>query len=160
MVRRLGELCVESPLGTLLLTALDDALLSVRFVERRTEFHTAHRAAATLGLARKELEEYFAGELEEFTVRLARRASAFQLSVLDAVRAIPSGQKRSYSEIAHSIGAPRAVRAVGGANANNPWPIIVPCHRVVGSNGRLTGYAGGLERKEWLLRHEGALAPA
>src|SRR5262245_19772043 len=160
MENRLGELCVQSPLGTILLTALDDALLSVRFVDNSTTLHSGHRTAATLALAWRELDAYFAGELGEFTVRLAQRKSPFQLRVLDAVRGIPFGETRTYSEIANSIGTPRAVRAVGGANATNPWPIIVPCHRVVGMNGALTGYAGGLERKQWLLRHEGALVTA
>jgi O-6-methylguanine DNA methyltransferase len=116
------------------------------------------RENATLWTARDELTAYFAGDLPAFKVRLSPCGTAFQKQVWDAVRAIPFGETRSYSEIAHSIGAPRAVRAVGGANANNHWPIIIPCHRVVGSGGNLTGYAGGLKRKEWLLRHEGALA--
>jgi methylated-DNA-[protein]-cysteine S-methyltransferase len=162
METRLFQTLADSPLGPLILTAKDDAILKIDFDDPKRPYFTYRekRENAPLISLRRELDAYFAGELDEFTVRLARRVSAFQMKVLDVVRAIPVGQTRSYSEIANSIGAPRAVRAVGGANAKNPWPIVVPCHRVVGANGQLTGYAGGLERKEWLLRHEGALLTA
>lgn len=143
-----------------MLLASNDSLHSIHFVDAQHRIGGRQRENAALMLARRELEAYFAGQLEEFSVRLAPRGSAFQVKVWEAVRAIPLGETRSYSEIAHSIGAPRAVRAVGGANANNRWPIIVPCHRIVGSSGRLTGYAGGLARKEWLLQHERALCSA
>lgn len=159
MESRLYLTYVETPIGRLMLLANADALRMIRFVPQRERPRTV-RENEMLQLVRRELEEFFAGRLDEFTVRLAVHGSPFQRQVWDAVRAIPFGQTRSYRQIAQSIGAPQSARAVGAANANNPWPIIVPCHRVVGSGGRLTGYAGGLERKEWLLQHEGALAPA
>lgn len=155
MESRLHLTCVDTPIGNLVLQADDEGLFAIDFMDRPLS-RRRQRENETLRQAKRELEAYFAGELEEFTIRLALRKSGFQTKVLEAVRAIPFGETRSYSEIAHSIGAPRAVRAVGGANARNCLPIVVPCHRVVGASGDLTGYAGGLERKAWLLRHEAA----
>ena len=105
----------------------------------------------------KQLEDYFAGKLRKFRVKLALQGTGFQLSVWDALTRIPFGETTSYGAIASRIGAPRASRAVGAANGQNPISIIAPCHRVIGSDGDLTGYGGGLWRKEWLLKHEGAL---
>src|SRR5262245_60407738 len=136
MENKLYRMYLDSPIGKLMLLGDSDALQRIRFVpagERQRDV----RENETLIQARRELQAYFAGELDEFTVRLALAGSVFQRQVLQAVRAIPLGETRSYSEIAHAIGASRAVRAVGGANATNRWPIIVPCHRVVGSSGRL-----------------------
>jgi O-6-methylguanine DNA methyltransferase len=105
------------------------------------------------------LDGYFSGNLAAFAgLALNSGGSDFQRKVWAALCAIPAGQTRSYGDLAASIGQPRAARAVGLANGANPIGIIVPCHRVIGSNGTLTGYAGGVERKAWLLRHEGALA--
>jgi methylated-DNA-[protein]-cysteine S-methyltransferase len=101
--------------------------------------------------AADQLRAYFAGELREFDLPLAPRGTAFQRRVWDAVSAIPFGATASYAEIAAVIGTPSACRAVGAANGRNPLPVIVPCHRVVGSTGALTGYGGGLERKRALL---------
>lgn len=101
-----------------------------------------------------ELDEYFAGRLREFTVPLDLRGTPFQRQVWELLRGIPYGETRSYSQIAHALGRPAAVRAVGGANARNPVSIIVPCHRVIGSDGTLTGYGGGLDKKEALLKLE------
>jgi O-6-methylguanine DNA methyltransferase len=106
---------------------------------------------------RSGLERYFGGELA--AVRDIDRATGgtpFQRSVWDALVAIPPGQTRGYGELARELGVPRAARAVGWANGSNPLAIVVPCHRVIGAGGKLTGYAGGLQRKAWLLRHEGA----
>jgi len=102
-----------------------------------------------------QLTAYFDGSLHEFSVPLDLRGTPFQLEVWRALQEIPYGQIRSYTDIAQAIGRPRAVRAVGMANHNNPVPIIVPCHRVIGSNRTLTGYGGGLDLKERLLRLEG-----
>jgi len=101
-----------------------------------------------------ELDDYFAGRLREFTVPLDLRGTPFQRKVWELLRNIPYGETRSYGQIAHALGRPTAVRAVGGANARNPVSIIVPCHRVIGSDGKLTGYGGGLDRKEALLNLE------
>ncbi len=102
-----------------------------------------------------EFEAYFAGRLQRFTLPLAARGTAFQQAVWRALCDIPYGETRSYGDIARAIGKPSAVRAVGAANGRNPLSIIVPCHRVIGQNGSLTGYAGGLPIKQALLRLEG-----
>lgn len=102
----------------------------------------------------RQLDEFFAGRRKEFDLRLAPAGTPFQLSVWNALASIPYGRTVSYAEIAQQIGRPKAVRAVGAANGANPIPIILPCHRVIGSNGSLTGYGGGIEKKEWLLRFE------
>jgi len=107
---------------------------------------------------RTQLEEYFAGDRREFDLPLHPTGTPFQQRVWRALCGIPFGETASYSETAIAIGTPTAVRAVGHANGQNPIPIIVPCHRVVGANGSLTGYGGGLDAKRWLLSHEAAHA--
>ena len=107
-----------------------------------------------------QLDRYFAGELRDFDVPLRLGGTSFQRSVWSELVAIPYGTTIAYRELAARIGSPRAVRAVGAANGRNPVSIIVPCHRVVGANGDLVGYGGGLDCKRWLLAHERALAPA
>jgi methylated-DNA-[protein]-cysteine S-methyltransferase len=105
---------------------------------------------------RRAVEAYFSGEVRALDgVAVKTGGTDFQKSVWAALRAIPAGETRSYGQLAAAIGSPKAVRAAGLANGQNPVAVIVPCHRVIGSNGTLTGYAGGLERKRWLLRHEG-----
>jgi methylated-DNA-[protein]-cysteine S-methyltransferase len=106
--------------------------------------------------AREQLTEYFAGHLRTFDVPLAPNGTDFQRRVWSALREIPFGTTISYAELARRVSSVAAVRAVGAANGRNPIPIIVPCHRVIGSDGSLTGFGGGLPRKQWLLRHEGA----
>jgi len=106
--------------------------------------------------AADQLRAYFAGKLREFDLPLAPRGTPFQLSVWDAVSAIPYGSTATYAEIAAAVGRPSACRAVGAANGRNPLPVIVPCHRVIGAAGALTGYGGGLERKRFLLDLEAA----
>lgn len=110
--------------------------------------------------ARRQLEAYFAGELELFDLPVAMHGTPFQLRVWEALRSIPFGETVSYAEIARRIGNATAVRAVGAANGRNPVPIVVPCHRVIGADGSLTGYGGGIERKKWLLAHEGRARPS
>ena len=105
---------------------------------------------------RRAVEAYFAGDVRALDgVAVKTGGTAFQRTVWAALRAIPPGETRSYGQLAAAIGSPKAVRAAGLANGQNPVAVIVPCHRVIGSNGTLTGYAGGLERKRWLLKHEG-----
>jgi len=104
--------------------------------------------------ARQQLEEYFAGERKDFDLPLHLSGTDFQIQVLQELRRIPYGETRSYGDIAKRIGRPKAMRAVGAANGRNPIPIIVPCHRVIGSSGDLTGFGGGLDTKEALLRLE------
>jgi methylated-DNA-[protein]-cysteine S-methyltransferase len=114
--------------------------------------------------ARRELEEYFRGERRSFDVPLDQVGSTFQKTVWDALMAIPYGATASYGEVADLIGKPGAARAVGGANGRNPIPIIVPCHRVIGASGALTGYGGpgeaGIEMKRWLIGHEDRAQPS
>jgi methylated-DNA-[protein]-cysteine S-methyltransferase len=114
-------------------------------------------AGELLEHARRQLAEYFARSRATFDLPLDAVGSVFQRRVWDALRAIPYGTTVSYSELARRLGDSRATRAVGAANGRNPIPIIVPCHRVVGARGELTGFGGGLDRKRWLLEHEGAL---
>ena len=129
---------------------------------------TAALALARLGLSvvlvegrapgpvRRAVEAYFAGDVRALdSLEVKTAGTVFQRAVWAALRAIPAGETRSYAQLAAAVGAPRAVRAAGLANGQNPVAVIVPCHRVIGANGTLTGYAGGLERKRWLLAHEG-----
>ena len=106
---------------------------------------------------RRAVEAYFAGDLAAFdAIRVETGGTVFQRAVWRALRDIPAGETRTYGQLAQAVGSPKAVRAVGLANGANPVGVIVPCHRVIGANGTLTGYAGGLERKRWLLAHEAA----
>jgi O-6-methylguanine DNA methyltransferase len=135
-------------------TAVDDGLF---WVNHRLPVGRVQRSEepAPMQLAADELRRYFAGERVQFSCPLDLRGTAFQLAVWQELRHIPYGETRSYGEIAQAIGRPTASRAVGAANGANPVAIIVPCHRVIGSNGALTGYGGGLSTKAWLLSLEG-----
>ena len=157
-----------SPLGELVLTASETALTGVRFPTSRhvPPLHGAEspRAAERRGaggevLARacQQLTEYFVRTRTTFDLPLDPTGTPFELRVWEELRAIPFGATRSYAEIARRLGDVRLTRAVGAANGKNPIPIIVPCHRVIGAKGDLTGFGGGLDRKRWLLEHEGAL---
>ncbi len=146
---------VDFAFGQLELTASDLGLRSIMFSSERLEDHIDRALHPVLRLAERELQAYFNGSLTAFSVPLDLTGhSEFNLKVWQKVRNIPYGETRSYSDIAVSIGNHDAVRAVGLANGRNPIPIIVPCHRVIGNNGSLTGYAYGLEMKQWLLELE------
>jgi len=156
---------MDSPVGRLLLAGSREAIAFIRF-------STGARAGgadagwvrddAQFVQLRRQLEEYFSGHRQHFDLPLAPSVSEFQGRVLTELQRIPYGETRSYQDIARAIGNPKAVRAVGGANGSNPIPIVIPCHRVVGSNGTLTGFGGGLEAKRFLLdlerRHSGLFA--
>lgn len=150
---------VDSPIGTLglVVDAAAEALVQVRFANAPLgpgeggEYAPRH---PVLVRAERELAEYFAGERTEFSVPLRPQGTAFQLAAWAALRTIPYGATVSYGEQARRLGDARKARAVGAANGRNPLPIVVPCHRVVGSNGTLTGFGGGLDAKSWLLDHE------
>lgn len=148
---------LNTPIGELMLAGDDDALCIVEFTEdgvrREPEAGWTH-AEEPFADARKQLTAYFAGELTDFDLRLRPGGTDFQLQVLDELQKIPYGTTTSYGTIAQRIGRPKAVRAVGAANGRNPIPIVIPCHRVIGSNGDLTGFAGGLPIKKALLRLE------
>ena len=154
----------ESPIGSLLLVASAKGLMRLDFLHQESEverIQTRHAAewiesASKLAPYRRELEEYFAGRRREFTFPLDLRGTEFQRQCWQALLGIPYGETRSYADIARAIRKPKAVRAVGGANHQNPVAIVVPCHRVIGSSGSLTGYGGGLPLKEKLLLLEGA----
>lgn len=145
---------LSSPIGQLLLAGDEDGLALVEFPEGGKPSKPAadwQRDDKPFRQAKRQLDEYFAGERREFTVTLKPHGTPFQLEVLEALQRIPYGETRSYAEIAREIGRPRAVRAVGAANGRNPLPIIIPCHRVIGSSGSLTGFGGGLPVKRFLL---------
>ncbi|GAB3500126.1 methylated-DNA--[protein]-cysteine S-methyltransferase [Nocardiopsis coralliicola] len=148
---------VATPIGDLLLRGDGRALTGVHFDPAPPE--GAVHDPASLQAAADELSAYFAGELTRFTVALAPAGTPFQLRVWAALTTIPYGATSGYGALAADLGAPGAARAVGGANNRNPIPIIVPCHRIVGANGSLTGYAGGLDRKRALLALEASSRP-
>jgi methylated-DNA-[protein]-cysteine S-methyltransferase len=146
-----------SPIGELLLAGDDRALEIVGFPRgamRREPAQEWIYNEKPFGQARRQLDEYFAGERTAFDLPLKLKGTDFQLAVLEELRRIPYGETASYRDVAERIGRPRAMRAVGAANGRNPIPIIVPCHRVIGAGGDLTGFGGGLETKEALLRLE------
>jgi len=163
---------IESPVGPLFVGGSAAGVHRVEFLDRaEDEERHAVRLSADAGLpARRDVEaaapavaqvrEYFAGARTTFDLPLAPRGTAFQRQVWEALRPIPYGATTSYGTIAAALGRPTASRAVGAANGQNPIAIVVPCHRVVGSTGALTGYGGGMERKRWLLDHEAAQAAA
>ena len=150
---------VPTPLGALRLVASEVAWVGAYLpAQRRAPVVEAGpppaAAAALLAGAARECEAWLAGDLEAFSTPIELRGTPFQRAVWEALRAIPWGECRSYGWIARRIDRPAAVRAVGAAVGRNPLSIVVPCHRVVGADGSLTGYAGGLDAKRWLLAHE------
>jgi methylated-DNA-[protein]-cysteine S-methyltransferase len=151
-------LTIDSPLGPLQLESDGKHLTAIRFPGK----HAAGADSSpdsVLQAARTQLDEYFAGSRQRFDLPLAARGTPFQESVWQALAAIPWGEVRSYRDIACAIGKPKAVRAVGAANGRNPLPIVVPCHRVIGADGSLTGFGGGLPLKVQLLTLEGSYQP-
>lgn len=148
---------VPSPIGDLLLLHEEGALVGLYTSEHRCP-PEGLKSRVPFPVAARQLTEYFAGDRRSFDLNLAPRGTEFQKSVWTALGEIPFGETRSYGELAKAIGRPTASRAVGAANGANPISIIVPCHRVIGASGKLTGYAGGLETKQRLLEFEGAAA--
>ena len=150
---------VDSPLGRLLLAGNDSALCYVGLPEgkaRITPRQGWQLVDNGFPEAAQQLQEYFSGARESFSIGLSPTGTDFQRSVWSALREIPYGQTRTYKQIAEVVGRPRAVRAVGAANGANPLPILVPCHRVIGASGSLTGFGGGLAAKSYLLGLESA----
>ena len=140
----------ETPLGLMEIRANNAAVLSINFVETVQQ----KRTNKVTDLAKSELLEYFDGERKTFNLPLAPEGTDFQQQVWKALTTVKYGDTCSYSDIATKIKNPKAVRAVGAANGKNPMTIVVPCHRVIGQDGSLTGYASGTKRKAWLLEHE------
>jgi methylated-DNA-[protein]-cysteine S-methyltransferase len=153
---------IDSPYGPLTLVADEDgALCGLYMVDQRhrpPEENFGSPDDTPFPAVIDQLQAYFAGELKEFTLELRLHGTPFQQTVWDQLRRIPYGETRSYGDLADALGNPGASRAVGLANGKNPIGIIVPCHRVVGANGSLTGYGGGLERKQRLLDFESGAA--
>jgi len=150
---------LATPIGQLLLIANAAGLCHVGFEQERHPWSDAgpqQYAPERLAEVSGQLREYFAGSRRDFDLDLVPRGTAFQCRVWAGLRRIPYAESISYGELARRINQPTAARAVGLANGRNPLPIIVPCHRVIGADGSLTGFGGGLERKHWLLAHEAA----
>jgi methylated-DNA-[protein]-cysteine S-methyltransferase len=145
---------LQTPLGWITLQGGPGGLSSLRFSEVPLERDSV---PSSLARACEQIQQYFRGDLKTFDLSLELRGTAFQKKVWEALLEIPFGATWSYGELATRLGDPGAVRAVAAANARNPVWIVVPCHRVVGADGSLTGYAGGLARKKWLLEHESPL---
>jgi methylated-DNA-[protein]-cysteine S-methyltransferase len=153
---------MESPIGTLTLTAEGEVLTGVHMHDQRhvpVLSPAIERDDVALVPFVAQLQAYFAGELTAFELPIQLRGTEFQRRVWASLQEIPYGETISYGELARWVGNPKASRAVGLANGRNPVAIVVPCHRVIGADGSLTGYGGGLERKVWLLKHEGSWAP-
>ena len=156
------SICYNSPIGSILVAEEDGHIIEISFMEAdtRPEFRRTaqpHEPAGSAPVAAaciEELKAYFAGKLQVFTVPIKPMGTDFRMRVWEALMTIPYGETISYKELAARIGQPKASRAVGGANNHNPISIIVPCHRVIGANGALIGYGGGLGNKEFLLNHE------
>jgi len=148
---------LDSPIGPLLLLGDERALTGLYMQDHRHQPPAPAGCVENEGIfrdARQQLAAYFAGRLRDFEIAVAGHGSVFQKNVWSALLVIPFGATESYGALARRIGNPNASRAVGLANGKNPISIIVPCHRVIGADGSLTGYGGGLERKRWLLEHE------
>lgn len=141
----------DSAIGLLEIRATDAGITHIIFTDTQVETARPH---SLIDRCKAQLEEYFQGRRQMFDVPLAPEGTDFQQRVWMQLRQVPYGETCSYATISSSIGSPKSYRAVGAANGRNPLSIIVPCHRVIGSNGQLTGYAGGLESKQWLLRLE------
>ena len=144
---------MTTPLGPLKIRCNPHAITSIAFAD---ESDGTDEDTPLLQQAKRELSEYFAGTRTVFELPLQPQGTKFQQSVWQALRTIQHGQLASYGDIAKRIGNPQGMRAVGMANRHNPVAIVIPCHRVIGANGTLTGYAGGLEKKAWLLNLEGS----
>jgi methylated-DNA-[protein]-cysteine S-methyltransferase len=149
----------ESPIQSLRLVSNGRSLIGIYMMSEKHQLiphsdWTEDDFIAPFPETKQQLAAYFAGSLTEFNLPLQMQGTTFQQRVWSALTAIPFGTTISYGELAQQIGQPKASRAVGLANGRNPLSIIVPCHRVIGANGKLTGYGGGIERKQWLLNHE------
>lgn len=161
----LATATLDTPIGRLRLAATDAGLAAVLFPNQKDvafpKRDGSAKARAHLDKAVKALTRYFEGKQTDFSgLTLAAQGTDFQKRVWHALARIPFGQTRSYAEIARAIGNPKGMRAVGLANGKNPLPIIVPCHRVIGADGSLTGFGGGLPTKKWLLEFEGLETPS
>jgi len=144
-----------SPLGIMEITGTEEAIYDISFTDKKTQTHPFQENIPTvLKTCYDELDDYFKGERRTFSVPYVYEGTEFQEAVWHALTTVPYGETASYLDIARAVNREKAVRAVGGTNGKNKLSIIVPCHRIIGANGKLTGYASGLWRKKWLLAHE------
>lgn len=153
---KIHKLDYESPIGKIEIIGTHEAIISILFSEENDKSVNSLQPETPFVLVEcyNQLDEYFKGKRHEFSIPYQLEGTDFQSAVWNALIKIPYAETGSYKDIAMSIGNERAIRAVGSANGKNKLSIVIPCHRVIGSNGKLTGYAGGLWRKEWLLQHE------
>lgn len=152
---RLHKIYYGSPIGVIEIIGTNENVISIMFCEQKPPFHDNREdAPKAMTDCYDQLDEYFKGIRRHFTFPYSFEGTNFQKKVWNALSTIPYAETGSYKDIAESIGNGNAIRAVGNANRRNRLSIVIPCHRIIGSNGSLTGYAGGLWRKEWLLRHE------
>lgn len=152
---KLFQVDYQTPIGVLEITGTDEAVNSILFAEQDVVVHPlTEETPMALKECYVQMDEYFKGERRVFSFPSISIGTDFQKSVWNELTTIPYGETGSYKDIALSIGNEKAIRAVGSANGKNKLSIVVPCHRIIGSDGKLTGYAGGLWRKEWLLAHE------
>ena len=149
------HIVIKSPVGNLRIKEVDDHITEVAFTKE--EILLPENLTPAVEATKKQMEAYFAGDLKQFDLPLAPVGTDFQRKVWHELEQIPYGQTPSYLDMAKKLGDEKVIRAAASANGKNPIAIIIPCHRVIGSNGDLIGYAGGLERKQWLLKHEGAI---
>lgn len=148
------KICIETKIGLLTIAEEDGAITAILFGKVGSDEEFADPPSPLLKKAAKQVEEYLAGKRDSFDLPLAPKGTEFQKAVWNALTQIPYGETRTYKEIATAVGNPNASRAVGLANNRNPISIVVPCHRVIGANGKLVGYGGGLDVKEALLQLE------
>ena len=144
--------CHHSQIGPLEVVGNQKGILTITF--GADEFETDRNLPALMAECLRQLTEYFKGRRQKFSIPLVLEGTDFQKAVWRQLQKIPFGQTASYGDVARAVGSPRAFRAVGNANNKNPIPLIIPCHRVIGSDGKLVGFGGGIWRKEWLLEHE------
>ncbi|MCD7034076.1 methylated-DNA--[protein]-cysteine S-methyltransferase [Metabacillus sp. GX 13764] len=151
----MNKLDYQSPIGILEIIGDETAISSILFTEKETtEYVMEENTPAVMKDCYQQLDEYFNGKRKEFNLPYKLNGTVFQTSVWNALNSIPYAKTGSYRDIATVIGNEKAIRAVGNANSKNKLTIVIPCHRIIGSNASLTGYAGGLWRKKWLLEHE------
>ncbi|KAB2330341.1 methylated-DNA--[protein]-cysteine S-methyltransferase [Bacillus mesophilum] len=148
------KLTYESPIGVIEIIGTDKAILSILFSDEKKKEMILDETPPVLAECYNQLDEYFKGERLTFNFPIQCKGTEFQKSVWKALESISYGKTGSYRDIANTIGNEKAIRAVGNANSKNMLSIVIPCHRIIGSNGTLTGYAGGIWRKKWLLEHE------
>lgn len=147
----------SSPIGHILIAGTDEYITTVLFCDQSGQ--DSPYLPAVVKTCVQQLDEYFSGNRKNFEMPVQPTGTSFQQQVWQQLRSINFGHTVSYMDVARAVSGEKAIRAIGAANGRNPICVIVPCHRVIGSDGSLTGYAGGLWRKEWLLKHEGALKP-